>query len=209
MQLIAVSNSFISNNSIIEKYFSKNELRELSQNTPINQLNERVLGRIALKLALTDQDHDQFIIDYINSGEPILINKPNLFCSIAHSYDIGIAGAATFRIGVDVEKIRKHDESLLKHIASTEDLSLFNEENQDVLVTKIWVIKEAVSKALGVGIAYPFINMKIEKEGNDYAITAGYIKWSIKVMQYNDYIIGYCYPCSELMNNKINIKYIQ
>lgn len=209
MQLIAVSNSYLASPEILGKYFSLAELENLSRNIPKEQLNNKFLGRIALKHSAMDINFSQFTIDYINFGEPILVNVPNTYCSIAHSYGLGVAASAPFKLGVDVEKIRKHDESLLKYIASQEELDLFNEENEDVLVTKIWVIKESVSKALGVGIAYPFIDMRIAEEGYGYIITAGAIKWFIKIFQYNDYIIGYCCPSSEVVDHKINIKYIQ
>ncbi|MDQ3239445.1 MAG: 4'-phosphopantetheinyl transferase superfamily protein [bacterium] len=209
MQLIAVSNSYLADQSVIDKYFSSKEVKYLSEKVSKEQLDDRYLGRIALKHSITNSNFSQFIIDYINFGEPILVNVPNMFCSIAHSYGLGVAAASPFKIGVDVEKIRKHDDSLLKYIASTKEISLLKEENQDILVTKVWVIKEAVSKALGIGIAYPFINLLIEKDKGNYTVTTNGIKWFVKIFQYNDYIIGYCcqYPDSKKCN--INIKYLQ
>lgn len=209
MQLVAVSNSYLVNPAILNKYFSLNELENLSRNVPKEQLDNKFLGRIALKHSITDINFCQITTDYINFGEPIFVNAPNMFCSIAHSYGLGVGASAFFKLGVDVEKIRKHDKSLLKYIALQRELSLFNEESEDILVTKIWVIKEAVSKALGIGIAYPFIDMIIEKEGCGYLITTNDIKWFIEVFQHNDYIIGYCCPLKESKNRSINIKYIQ
>lgn len=209
MQLIAVSNSYLASPEILGKYFSLAELENLSRNIPKEQLNNKFLGRIALKHSAMDINFSQFTIDYINFGEPILVNVPNTYCSIAHSHGLGVAASAPFRLGVDVEKIRKHDESLLKYIASKEELNIFNEEDEDILVTKIWVIKEAVSKALGIGIAYPFIEMMIEKQDCDYLVTTNDIKWFIKVFQYNEYIIGYCCPVAESKDCRISIKYIQ
>jgi phosphopantetheinyl transferase len=209
MNLIAVSNSYLINSKILNKYFSLNELEYLSRNVPKEQLNNKFLGRIALKHSVTDINFSQITIDYINFGEPIIVNTPNIYCSIAHSHGLGVAASATFKLGVDVEKIRKHDESLLEDIASTEELSLFNERSKDILVTKIWVIKEAVSKALGIGIGYPFIDMRIEKEDDDYSVTTNDIKWFIKIFQYNNYIIGYCCPFKESKNCVINIKHFQ
>ncbi len=209
MQLIAVSDSYLINPSILSRYFSANELENLSKNVPKEQLNDRFLGRIALKHSITDVNFRQIIINYINFGEPILVNTPNIFCSIAHSHGLGVAITAHFKIGVDVETIRNHDESLLQYVASKKEISLFDEENQDILVTKIWVIKEAISKALGVGIAYPFKDMVIEKNNSDYLVIVGGLKWFAKVFQHGVYIIGYCYLDSETKKRLINVKYLQ
>jgi phosphopantetheinyl transferase len=209
MQLIAVSNSYLTDTSLIDKYFTKNELKELYKKVFKDQRNSTLLGRIAAKHSITNRNFSRFIINYNNFGEPVFVNAPNIFCSIAHSYGLGIAASSLFKIGVDVEKIRNHDESLLKHIASEHEIGLFNTENKDILVTKIWVIKESVSKALGVGIQYPFINLFIERDKDNYTVDANGIKWFVKIFYYNNYIISYCCLYSNPQKYRITVKYIQ
>jgi phosphopantetheinyl transferase len=64
-----------------------------------------------------------------------------------------VGAVASFRIGVDVEKIRPHKDSLANYIAGSDELSLvqgfFNDQTDKI--TLIWTIKESVMKALGVG----------------------------------------------------------
>src|SRR3989338_5284518 len=208
MQLVVVSSSYLSDKVVEEEYFSSDELTYLSGNFKGNKLRDKLLGRIAVKHSVSENDFKKVIIQYNNFGKPVL-DISSMFCSIAHSYGLGIAGAAFFKIGVDVELIRNHEESLLRSIASEEEISLFDEENPDTIVTKIWVMKEAVSKALGVGIAYPFTDMKIEKDKKDYSVIVECSKWFAKVFLREGYVIGYCYPYEEIQKRIVKITYLQ
>ena len=207
MKIITVFDSYL-NESRIAEYFSSLETKLHLVDMPAWQ-KDSFLGKIALKHTYKDSNFSQITINYSNSGQPILIEAPNLHCSIAHSYGLAVAVSAPFKIGVDVEKIRYYDESLLKFIASKHEIELFKEDHLNVAVTKIWVIKETVSKALGIGIAYPFKDMLIKKDKNNYSIKVRGIKWSIRIFPYNDYIIGFCCPSDENGRFNLGIKYLQ
>lgn len=207
MKIITVFDSYLNEDRIAE-YFSLSEA-SLHLVDMLPWQKDSFLGKIALKHTYKNSNFSKITINYSNSGQPILIDAPHLHCSIAHSYGLAVAVSAPFKIGVDVEKIRYHDESLLKFIASKHEIELFPEDDLDVIVTKIWVIKETVSKALGIGIAYPFGDMVIKKDKYNYLIEIKGIKWSIKIFPYNDYIIGFCYPSNKNDRFNLGIKYLQ
>lgn len=207
MHLVTVSKSYLTN-KVLSKYFSLNELNSLHPNNSSKQSDEKLLGRIALKHSFTNNNFHKIIIDYSNTGAPVIEQAPKLFCSISHSDDLAVAVSALFKIGIDIEVIRPHDASLLEFIACPEELKLFNISDADALVTYVWVIKEAVSKALGVGIAYPFKDMIIKKENDCYIVEAGGIKWFAKALFYNNHVIGICYPAYKRNKSVLEIKHI-
>ncbi|MBA2665313.1 MAG: SDR family NAD(P)-dependent oxidoreductase [Bradymonadaceae bacterium] len=82
--------------------------------------------------------------------------------SITHSAGIAIA-ALSFpgrggRIGVDLEKIERRDASFINEYFSAAELALVlgiqdgRAADQNVLVTALWTLKEATTKALGLGM---------------------------------------------------------
>lgn len=206
MQLVTVSKSYLTHTALNE-YFSLNELDSILANDYLKQATNKLLGRIALKHSYASNHFNKIIIDYSNSGAPIIKLAPSVNCSISHSNDLSVAVSAVFKVGVDVEVIRPHDKSLLEFISNPEELKLFNISDVDTLVTYIWVIKEAISKALGVGIAYPFQEMIIRKEDDNFTVDAGGVKWSSKVLQYNNYVISICYP-TDKKDESLKIKHI-
>jgi len=183
MELVTVFNSYLTGLSL-NKYFSPAELTGLVKNCLPPILNQKY----------------QF-------GEPLL-NMQNIFCSISHSYQVGLAVSADFPVGSDIEKIREHDQSLLNYISSSEEQDLFAGEEPNILVTKIWVIKESVSKAMGVGIFTTCKNINIKKLADGYIAELGNDVWFVKIFQIENYIGAYCFPIDRRKNQKINLQYL-
>lgn len=206
MKLIAITDSNLSD-QILSKYFSLSELKNISKDNSTEHNTNNLLGRIALKHSYGTENFDQIIINYNNYGKPLLRNAPKLYCSIAHSYGLAVAASSDIKIGVDIEKIRSHDESLLHFIANEDEIALFSEKNKDVLVTKIWIMKESVSKAIGLGLAYSFEKMCIKTNVNGYNIEAGGINWNVEIVPFNDYLIAYCYPSDQKIQIELEVKH--
>jgi phosphopantetheinyl transferase len=111
-------------------------------------------GRVALKTAFNQylsknkiHSLEKVVINNSQSGQPYIEGYETLHCSIGHSYGLGVGAVAPFRIGVDVEKIRPHKDSLANYIAE---------------------LKESVMKALGVGFKISPRQVKIMRQGNKF-----------------------------------------
>jgi 4'-phosphopantetheinyl transferase len=114
-----------------------------------------VLGRIFLV------DGVHVPLHYSNAGKPLVRNGPSF--SISHSGGVALIGLAWgTEIGVDVEVMRPLPDlqSLAAScLAATElgDLRRIDcTDRRAVQLLSIWVRKEAISKALGLGLALPF-----------------------------------------------------
>jgi 4'-phosphopantetheinyl transferase len=199
MNIAIVATSFLTDGTL-KKYFLPSELKT----------GGSLHGKIALKHSYCDTDFQNTVIAYTDSGRPFVSNDPGLFCSISHSFELAIASSAEYNMGVDVEKIRSHDPALLNHIATVNEANIVSGEDINTLVTKIWVAKEAVVKAIGVDIDYSFRDIEIVDENDDVvSAQANDSFWEVKCIVYNGYIIGVCVPRGMLSREKIHYTYLQ
>src|SRR3989344_5679474 len=134
-------------------------------------------GREALKNALNQYLSknkmrllEKVVINNSQSGQPYIQDYETLHCSIGHSYGLGVGAVAPFRIGVDVEKIRPHKDSLANYIAEPKELNLVENffNNRTDKITLVWTIKESVMKALGIGFKISPRQVKIMRQGNKF-----------------------------------------
>lgn len=206
MKVIAVKDSYIKEIDL-KCYFSDADLASFAA-LPVSQKEDRIAGRIALKHAYHKSfDFSSVTITNSRSGAPIIVGEKDLHCSIAHSYGTGVAAVAPYALGVDIEKIRPHHASLLNYISTPAELKLFKSDDSNVVVTYMWVIKEAVAKAVGQGIVYPFTEMIIQRIGDHYKVVAEQIEWLVEVIHLDDYIIGVARPTDKAEN--IDFNYLQ
>lgn len=92
-------------------------------------------------------------------GKPFVVGEPDLDFSISHAGDhvvVGIAVGAA--IGVDVEAVSPVIDGLETMILSADDAA----ESIDEL-TRIWVRKEAVVKAIGTGLRTPMSSFGVSR----------------------------------------------
>jgi len=93
-------------------------------------------------------------------GRPFLADYPRLSCGISHSGDYIMCGTATFRhgtgLGVDIEREILLDWKKLELFLAPEEKQMFEhapEKNHAILLSRLWVSKEAYLKAFGLGLS--------------------------------------------------------
>lgn len=107
---------------------------------------------------------NELIYEYDCNGKPYIKNKglEHFGFNISHSKELLFIGVVERKdIGVDVEKINLNKNHLLlsKSVFSEKEMDLYesyDEANQLRCFYKVWVQKEAVSKAVGLGISMGF-----------------------------------------------------
>ena len=78
--------------------------------------------------------------------------------------------ARSGRLGVDVERIRPRRDweglaQVVLHPLEREELGLLSENLRWTGFYRAWTLKEALGKALGVGLALPFDRIRVSAEG--------------------------------------------
>lgn len=132
-------------------------------------------------------------------------NKPYVYCNnnqkiyfnISHSKEYLVIGISkAHEIGVDVEKIVLKPRTLPKEIFTYQELQLFNKYDEiykNQAAYNMWVQKEAICKALGVGITIELNQFSVRVNPclgyQEYYIYVDSFKCHIKVKVYlkNEY----------------------
>ncbi len=129
-----------------------------------------LLRQLSRKHFGTDLDLRQ--IQLSPTGKPYL-PESDLHFSISHSADFVACVAASEPVGIDIEQRRPFSERLKQRVLTAGDI----EDGIDPLTA--WVIKEAYSKYLGLGLALPFGAYSaaelLEKHQNWLRVTDSYI----------------------------------
>ncbi len=175
---------------------------------------ESILGRIALKKAYNSFKKSRQSPRTINilkddSGVPFIKNGEDLFCSISHSFGYALAVVDKNRVGVDIEKIRDHREELIKYIATPQELEIVSDKNKENTITKTWVIKEAVLKALGVGFELNPKSLEIcKKVKNNYFVLVNnkgeLYRFNVLAFRWKDFCIAIAVEERKYEKRKIN-----
>ena len=86
----------------------------------------------------------KFVID--DNGKPLSKDK---FFNISHSHGLVVICIDKLPIGIDVELIRKYDDSLKNFVSSEEENEYITDEMR---FFEVWTNKESLVKAYGTGI---------------------------------------------------------
>lgn len=121
----------------------------------------RVLLKYAAGAALAVPP-DSLEIGYRNTGRPYLRGNDALDISLSHTDGLMMVGLTTNGfIGVDVEDAHRefYEVGLARHWCTTEELAevaLLEPARRDPELVRLWTLKEAYSKALGLGMQFRF-----------------------------------------------------
>jgi phosphopantetheinyl transferase len=124
-----------------------------------------VAGRIALREALacfakmkSKSFSLQVKISYRKSGKPFLVGAKNPEISISHSNGYGAALVSESKyIAIDIEKIKARNINTIEYILSKEEQGLIKTKITDEILTVFWTMKEAIMKAVGIGLVSPHL----------------------------------------------------
>jgi len=108
-----------------------------------------------------------------NLGKPFSPWNLDLFVSIAHT-DGAVAAAVSTegRIGIDVELATQYDPDMGNLVLTAAQRALIEASaNPDALFLRLWTRKEAIGKALGVGIEDDVLGCAVE---NDRVLLRGH-----------------------------------
>lgn len=103
---------------------------------------------------------------YNKFQKPLCKQDPNLYFNMSHSNNyVCYVFSFNYKVGIDIEFINNifKIEDLLPSIAAPEEALAFDklhEADKAYLFYKMWTIKEAFLKALGIGLSYPLSDIE-------------------------------------------------
>lgn len=106
-------------------------------------------------------------------GKPY-IKGLDIFISISHSKNVCAIALAYEEIGLDIMHFTYKNN--LHHTFNEKELKLLdNALNKEEVFTKMWTMKEAYSKMIGMGLSYGLNNIDTTKVKGDFIYNEDYI----------------------------------
>ncbi|MGX4764084.1 4'-phosphopantetheinyl transferase family protein [Holzapfeliella sp. JNUCC 72] len=108
------------------------------------------LSGLPLKNLLSNE-----LFEFNSLGKPTLKKSNAFFFSIAHSHNHVIVVTSQTNIGADIEQYQSINPKRFHRAFSTKEwdyLMTLSQDEQSYTALKLWTIKEAVLKAIGVGL---------------------------------------------------------
>ncbi|MHA1796675.1 MAG: SDR family NAD(P)-dependent oxidoreductase, partial [Promethearchaeota archaeon] len=220
LPLLQLRQKFEENPSLLGQYLTDNEIQQIQEIKNEKRRYERIAGIICAKNAyfkFLNKSEQYLAIEVIKkkTGQPFMKSSKSLeilpvYLSITHSNSFACAVVSNHPIGIDLEKIKDRNTSFYKEVFTPLE-QRFIQENS-LLGTKFWTIKEAFSKAIGTGLCINLKQLEIShsSENNHFDLTylgeekrlrelVENVKWISN--QNKNYILSLCEIPKEIFKN--------
>lgn len=114
---------------------------------------------IAAYLLLCEALRREYAIDsppvfaFGEHGKPVIVGHEDICFNMSHCSNAALCAVDGMPIGVDIERVRPWNESLVRYTMSDSEWSMIQESPQrELMFTQLWTMKEAVQKRSGEGI---------------------------------------------------------
>lgn len=101
-------------------------------------------------------------------GKPSLAEYPEIKYNLSHASGIAVCFISDTECGVDCEGVRPYRPNVVKRAFSENEKILIEnapENERDLLFFRLWTLKEAYVKAIGIGISYPLNTVEFSFDG--------------------------------------------
>lgn len=96
------------------------------------------------------------LLTFGKNGKPSLAEHPEIRFNLSHCDGLAVCLFSPHECGADCESIRTYKPRTAQRVCSDSELAMLEQtEDRDFLFTRLWTLKEAYVKAIGIGISYP------------------------------------------------------
>lgn len=100
---------------------------------------------------------DRPVIMRDEHGKPYIEGHEDVYFNLSHSGDYVALAYGDSPVGIDVQEVRNVSDSFAKRILN-ESETLTYDTADTVAICRIWTVKEAYAKLIGLGLGYDFRN---------------------------------------------------
>ncbi len=113
-------------------------------------------------------------------GKPYIEDHPEVCFNLSHSGEYAVIAYGDRPVGIDIQEKRRVSESFATRILNETEKQLYDLTDAD-MICRVWTMKEAYSKLIGLGLSYDFRNCVIDREHSRIDDTTGiYISGTYK-----------------------------
>lgn len=128
-------------------------------------------------------------------GKPYLAEYPDIHFNLTHADGIAACIVSRRECGIDAERVRKFPEKVLRRVFSEKERQTIEglpENERDLYFFRLWTLKEAYVKMLGVGISYPMRDVEFSVSGDVISANVTGCRFSQRVLQGGSYVVSVC-----------------
>lgn len=130
-------------------------------------------------------------MDFRKMGKPYFPAHTDVHFNLSHCEGLAVCLYSAHECGADCENIRKFKQRTAERVCSPKELAVLNmAQGKDVLFTRLWTLKEAYVKAIGIGISYPLREVSFAFE--DDRIIASKQDASFQQLLLKEHIVSVC-----------------
>ncbi len=130
-------------------------------------------------------------MDFGEMGKPYFPAHPDMHFNLSHCEGLAVCLYSAHECGADCENIRKYKQRTAERVCSPEELAMLADtQDKDYLFTRLWTLKEAYVKAIGIGISYPLREVSFAFE--DDRIIASKQDASFQQLLLKEHIVSVC-----------------
>lgn len=103
-------------------------------------------------------DYREEILAFGGHGKPCLPDFPGIQFNLSHARGIAACIVSDRECGIDCEPVRECRPGVMRRAFSGNEQQLvenLSPEHRDLLFFRLWTLKEAYIKAIGLGLSYP------------------------------------------------------
>ena len=94
------------------------------------------------------------IFEYNEHGKPSIVGHPEIYFNLSHCKEAVVCVISNHPIGIDVESIREFKDSLVNYTMNDDEVrEIEASENPASAFIRLWTMKEATMKLVGIGIS--------------------------------------------------------
>ena len=150
--------------------------------------------REAMKLRCVDYNENTPVIKN-KMGKPSLAERPDIHYNLSHAEGIAACIISDFECGIDCEKVRDFRPNVIKRVFSENEKKMFEntpESEKNLLFFKLWTLKEAYVKAVGIGISYPMDKAEFSFSGSEIVSNIENCRFRQYIIDENRFVESVC-----------------
>lgn len=128
-------------------------------------------------------------------GKPALAERPDIHYNLSHADGIAACIISDYECGIDCENVRAYRPNVLRRVFSENERKMFEytpENEKDILFFKLWTLKEAYVKAIGVGISYPMNSVEFSFSGDEIISNRDECRFRQYTIDGGKYVVSVC-----------------
>jgi len=131
----------------------------------------RYIAKKVLSAYLLEEDLRQIRIDAGVFGQPVVVHASGQSPAVSISHSHGSAVALAFHeghpMGIDLERVTSGAKAAVDSQITAREKRLYRpgEEEEAIFYTRLWTVKEALSKVLRTGLMMPFWVLEVASIG--------------------------------------------